>query len=528
MQDLPQIVRREVRGMWRYRRLAMTCAWIVCVIGWIIVYDIPDKYAARATVFVDAQSRLANVVETVGAAPGVGARVFVVRQAMLGRSELEKVAAESGLDARAETDEQRDALVTGLMKKITISSGRLKEERDLYTITFEDRDRDMAVAVVQTLLDTFVEDVLELKGQGSEEVTGYLDDQLTHYSVLLSNAESRLAEFKKKYIGLLPGESGGIFERLQVEMDLVKQLRLDLKIETDRRVELRRQLQSENPYLPEAVDNTSGIGVPGSPTEIVIREYEDSRAELLLSYTERHPDVIAVQEQLDQLYRKRAAERIALANRGTGMEGALNATNPVYQTAQIALNESGVKIAGLSSQIRQHEALLRELRNQVNTIPEVEAEYAQLMRDYDQFKRLYSEIMLKKERERLGDVGDERDVVRFNIIEPPTAGLEPVSPMRTLLLIGVLILGLAMGGGVAYIMHQLHPVFHDVHTLRQLSGRPVLGAVDMAWRGSGSRTLQRTGIGSFVAAATGLLLIFISSVVFQDLGRQLLQTLLAR
>ena len=77
-------------------------------------------------------------------------------------------------------------------------------------------------------------------------------------------------------------------------------------------------------------------------------------------------------------------------------------------------------------------------------------------------------------------------------------------------------------------MHQLHPVFHDVHTLRQLTGRPVLGAVDVAWRGSGSKTLQRTGIGSFVAAGTGLLLIFISSVVFQDLGRQLLQTLLAR
>ncbi len=513
--------------MWRYRWLAMTCAWIVCVIGWITVYDIPNKYAARAKVFVDAQSRLANIVETIGVAPGVAARVFVVRQAMLGRSELEKVAAETGLDLRAQTDEERDSLITGLTEKITISSGRRNEARDLYTITFEDRDRDMAVAVVKTLLDTFVEDVLEMKEQGSEEVTGYLDDQLTHYANLLSASESRLAEFKKKYVGLLPGEGGGIFERLRVEMDLVKQLRLDLKIETDRRVELRRQLQSENPYLPEDLDDSFGIGVPGSPTELVIKEYESRRAELLLVYTERHPDVIAVQGQLDRLYRKREDERAALASRGAGMEGALNATNPVYQSAQIALNESGVKIAGLSSQITQREAFVRELRNQVDTIPEVEAEYAQLMRDYDQFKGLYSEIMLKKERERLGNVGDERDVVRFNIIEPPAAGLEPVSPKRTLLLIVVLILGLATGAGVAYIMHQLHPVFHDVNTLRHVTGRPVLGAVDMALSKSG-RALQRAGMGSFVAAGTGLLVIFISSVVFQDLGHQLLQTLLAR
>ena len=223
---------------------------------------------------------------------------------------------------------------------------------------------------------------------------------------------------------------------------------------------------------------------------------------------------------------KREAERIALAKRGSGMEGALNASNPVYQSAQIALNQSSVKIAALRSEIAQHQALVRNLKNEVNTIPEVEAEYAMLMRDYGQFKALYGELMLKKERERLGNVGDERDVVSFNIIEPPIADPEPVSPRRTLLLIAVLLLGLGSGGGLAWLIHQLHPVFYDVLTLQHITGRPVLGAINIAQQDAG-RTLQRVDIGLFVAAVTGLLVIFISSLVFQELAPHLFRALLA-
>lgn len=517
MQELIQQIRTELRGMWRYRWAAMIAAWAVCVGGWITVFSMPDIYQASAKVYVDADSRLADVMGQVGVAPGVGSRVFVVRQAMLGRPQLERVARETDLDLRARTEEEKEALLFSLSEKVSVVSGRSSQARNLYSISFEDRDREMAVAVVQTLLDTFVEDVLELKELGTEEVTDYLEDQLAHYSGLLSDSEAKLADFKKQYVGLLPGEAGGIFERLSIEMDLLKQLKLDLRIETDQRNELRRQLETEEPMLPDGAEGAGGIIVAGSPTEIAIADLETKRSGLLLTFTERHPDVVAIDEQLEQLYEKRRTESLALQNAGFGMEGVINATNPVYQSAQIALNEANVAIAGMRSQIAQREALVNSLNSQVGTIPEIEAEYAELTRNYTQYQSLYNELLMQKERERMGTVGDERDIVSFNIVEPPAATYEPVAPKRGLLILGVLVAGLAIGGGIAFLLHQLNPVFHDVSTLRKVSGRPILGVVSMTWLERG-RARRRFDFMCFAGVATGLVFVFLCTVLFQDMG----------
>jgi len=525
MNDLFQVIRTELRGSWRYRWPAIITAWAICVFGWFSVFTMPDIYEARAQVFVDADSRLADVMGSVGVAPGVGSRVFVVRQAMLGRPQLERVARDTDLDLRARTREEKEQLIEGLRENIGVSSGRSRQAQNLYTITFSDRDRDMAISVVQTLLDTFVEDVLELKEQGAEDVTDYLDDQLNHYSGLLSEAEVALADFKKEHVGLLPGESGGIFERLQTEMDNLGALRSELRIQEDRRGELRRQLESETPYLPEGAVESSGAALPGSSTQRTIAELEARRSELLLKYTQRHPDVVAIDEQLTRLYENRDTERIALASQGNGIEGIANATNPVYQSVQIALNDTGVRIAGLRSQVAQGEAVVRQLNIQINTIPEVETRYAELTRNYGQYQALYDELLMRKERERMGTVGDNRDVVSFNIIDPPAAAFEPVAPKRVILLFGVLILGLGAGGAIAFIIHQLNPVFHDARSLRDITGRPVLGVVSMTWL-ERHKVSRRIDFSSFAVASVSLVAIFVLTILLKDQLTGLMHSLL--
>lgn len=515
MQELLYLFRNELRGSWRYRWIALAVAWGICLIGWALVYSLPNVYRAGAQVYVDAQSRLAEVMGQVGVSPGVGSRVFVVRQAMLGRPQLERVASETGLDQRARTPEEEEELYDYLRENVQINTGRTSQSSNLYTITFEDSDRSMALAVVQTLLDTFVEDVLKLKEQGTTEVDSYLNEQLTHYSNLLEEAEQKLADFKKKYVGLLPGESGGVFDRLQAEMNILQNAQLELQIEADRREELRRQLRSEDPLLPETATGQNGVPIPGSRLSGRIESLEQQRAELLLTYTPKHPDVIALNEQLEQLYVQQRSEREAMSRSGGGMEGASNATNPVYQSTQIALNESSVRIATLRSQVQQHQATVDRLREQINTIPEVEAELASLTRDYDQYRALYNEIMLRKERERMGKVGEEQDVVSFNVTQPPAVAIEPVGPKRTLMLFGVLIFGLGCGGGIAFLLNQINPVFHDIHSLRRYIPRPILGQVSVTLLGQ-KRRAKRIDILSFATATSTLIVVFVGILVFQE------------
>ena len=204
-----------------------------------------------------------------------------------------------------------------------------------------------------------------------------------------------------------------------------------------------------------------------------------------------------------------------MAAQGNGIEGVANATHPVHQSVQIALNETGVRIAGLRGQVSQARSAVRQLNDQINTIPEVEAKYAELTRDYAQYQALYDELLMHKERERMGTVGEDRDVVSFNIIDPPAAAFEPVAPKRVILLLGVLIMGLGAGGALAFVIHQLNPVFHDARSLRNITGRPVLGVVSMTWleRHKGSR---RIDLSSFAVACISLFGVFVIAVLLKE------------
>lgn len=515
MQEMFRYIVAEIRGTWRYRWFAILAAWAVCTVGWLLVLRMPDVYEARAQVFVDADSRLSEVMGQVGVAPGVGSQVFVVRQALLGRPQLEYTARETGLDKRASTIEEQEKLIDDLLENIVVATGRSGEGRRLFTISFRDRDRAMAVSVVETLLRTFVEDVLKLKDQGTEQATGYIQDQLTYYGELLSEAEQKLAQFKRQNVGLLPGESGDIFERLQVEMNVLKSVQSNLQVELDGQIELRRQLAAEDPYIPEATEGTGGMSLTGTSSDQTVRDLEAQRSQLLLAYTERHPDVVAISEQLTQLYKKQEEERAALARGGSGIEGAANANNPVYQSVQIALNECGVRIAALRSQLSQQQRIVAELNNQINTIPEVEARYAELTRDYSQYQSLYDELLEQRERERLATAGEDRDIVTFNITEPPAAGLEPVAPLRGLFLGGVLVVGLGFGTVLAWLINQLNPVFHDARSLRAFAHRPVLGVVGVTWL-ERNRMQRRLNMMSFATASVALVFVCGLLIVFQD------------
>ncbi len=523
MHDVIEFIRIAIRGAWRFRWSAMFVTWGVCLLGWSVIYSLPDIYEARARVFVDAESRLADVMGQVGAGPAVGSQVFVVRQALISQPLLESVANSTGLINRARTTEEKELLLFDMQQNLVVDSGRNRESRNLYSISFRDPSREMSVAVVTSLLNTFVRDVLDLKDQGADVVTGYLDDQLTYYGNLLSEAERKLAEFKKKYVGLLPGESGGIFDRLQTEMNLLEQLRLDLRNEEERREELRRQLQSGVPNVPQTANAGPGVTVIADPVESAIATLESRRTDLLLTYTERHPDVIAINEQLEQLYARRARQLDEMRN-GSDIEGVANATNPVYQSVQISLNDAKVRIAGIRSEIAQREATVARLRSQVENIPEVEAQYTQLTRNYAQYRELYNEIMVRKERERMSKVGEEREVVTFNVIEPPLAGIEPVAPKRTLMLVGVLILGIGAGCSIAVILHLMNPVFHEINSLRELTGCPVLGVVSMTWMDR-YRNKQRFGILAYAVAGVVLITVFAASIYFQDVAVEMAHSL---
>jgi polysaccharide chain length determinant protein (PEP-CTERM system associated) len=262
-------------------------------------------------------------------------------------------------------------------------------------------------------------------------------------------------------------------------------------------------------------DGMSEITTPRTDLEERIVELEDTLDTLLLSYTDRHPDVVATRMRLEQLYERRQKDLTAL--REAGGEDMPVSDNPVVQELQIALNEADVAVQDLQAQVAAQRVRIADLQAKVDVIPEVEAELADLTRGYTQVKRTYDELLERLNQETLFSEKDEFEGSNFRIVQPPVASLEPVAPNRPRLFVAVTFGALLLAAGLAYLFHLMRPVFVDPRGLRQVTGLPVLGAVTMAWQ-SQHRTQRLLEASSVAVVAVMLVVTLVLVLVFQDAG----------
>jgi polysaccharide chain length determinant protein (PEP-CTERM system associated) len=531
MQDVFKTVLTEIQGAWRYRWYAMVVAWAVCLLGWLAVYLTPDLYEARSRFYVDTSSALAPFVRNLSVELDVDQQVNLVQQAIVGRDALLKVARETDLDINATTPDELEGLLEGLRNKIVVSGGARpggssRDRNRNYEISYRDTDRQRAVKVVQITLDTFIEDTLRKRRTGFESARGFLEQQIQQQEQRLAEAEQKLADFKRRNVGRLPSEQGSYIDGLQSEMTELQDLRSQESMLLSRRQQLTAQLSAEKQYVPSGAVVATPAGsrpASGGDLDSRIRESEARLEELLLVYTPKHPEVIALQEALAQLRTRRREELTAMGVTGIPEGGSL-AANPVYEQIRVQRNQVDVELAALRGQITDRTRRIAEMQARVETMPEVEAELAQLTRDYEVLRARYGELLQQFETAKLSDVIGQKEQVEFSVLDPPAALAQPVAPARFPLLLGVLALGLGAGGALAVVMSRLNPVFDSLTTLREVTGLPVLGAISVTWLDQ-LVARRRADMLRVAAGGAALLVVFVVVVVARDVGSEFLKNL---
>jgi len=521
----------EVRGAWRFRWIALAAAFAIALIGWAMIFALPDRYAAEARVFVDTRTALKPALQGLTTDQNVDAQINFVRQSLLEGPELESIAKETGVLLPSVTDERAQAQVLdNFSNRVALTvenAGTQGDERStagtIYEFHYEDLNRERALKVVDTLLSTFVEQTLGGKREGSENAQKFLESQIKDYEQRLSAAEDKLATFKKRNLGLMPSDQGGYFAQLQKETDDAKKAEIDLSIAVSRRDELTKQLHSDQAVSEAGATGplVGGTNPVGGDTLSRIQQTQAKLDELLLKYTDQHPDVIATRATLEELKKRRAAELESLRRGDASAVAASGAgSNPVYQSMQLELNKVDVEIAALRQELAQHQSTVADLRARLNSAPQVEAEYQQLNRDYDVNKAQYTALLESYQRARLGERADNAGSVRFEIVLPPTAPIVPVWPKRTKLLTVIWMLALAGGAGLAYGLHVLKPIVSSVRGANEATSFPVLGVVSEAFptrdRARAVQNLRR-----FCAASAALLIAFVVVLALNWSGARL-------
>ncbi len=468
-----------LRGVWRRRWLVLGVTWLVCAVGWVWIYLLQNEYRAQARVYVDTQSLLKPLLSGLAIQPNLEQQVAMMTRTLASRPNLEKVARLTDLDLRAKDPKALEELYADIASRISLD-GTTRE--NLYTIGFVHANPDLSKRVVQALLTIFTEQSLGGTRKDLSNTQKFIEDQIKSYEARLLEKEKELEEFKRRNVGQMPGQGGGYFARIEALDQTLRETKLQLEEAVNRKKQLEQQLADQEetistPLLPPPMATPSNSLIDNR-----INALQTQLDNLRLRFTDLHPEIQRVKGLIASLQEQKAreeeAQRAAEAARAKENPVAAKAQNPVYQQLTLAIAEADANIASLRTRVRQFEQQRAELLRKVDLIPQLEAELAQLTRDYDIYKRNYSELLARRESAAMaGEVEAKTDTVEFRVIDPPRVETKPAWPNRPLLISVTPLGGLGAGIALAFLLAQLRPTVDTRRQLRELTGLQPLGAV---------------------------------------------------
>jgi polysaccharide chain length determinant protein (PEP-CTERM system associated) len=505
------------RGMWRFRWIGLVVAWVVGGVGAVVAFKVPDSYEASARIFVDTQSILKPLMSGLAVQPNVDQQVAMLSRTLISRPNIEKLVRMADLDLKSESKAQQDALIEGLMKTVSIkSTGR----DNLYTLSYQEADKDKAKRVIQSMVSIFVESSLGASRKDTDSAKVFLDEQIKTYESKLEEAEGRLKEFRLRNIDMQTGDGKDSAGRLAEASQALETAKLQLREAEQSRDAAKKQLDAEKGG--SAADTVTQSLLQESSLSVATPEI-DGRLEaqrrnldgLLQRYTEQHPDVVSTRRLIVELEKQKKKEVAELRKAALAVPTSTGGPSASLASQELArmLATSEVQVAALRARVSEFQTRYTQAKALTRTSPQIEAEAAQLNRDYAIVKQNYESLVARRQSAVMsGDLDMASGVVDFRLIDPPRVSPKPVSPNRMLLLLVALGASVAAGLAVTFAASQVRPVFDDVHQLRAKTGLPLLGVVSMILSDDDKKR-ERTGRIRFLAGSGGLLASYLVAIV---------------
>ena len=519
MEELISQLTSILRGMWKFRWTGLIVAWVVGAIGAAVALKLPDRYEAMARIFVDTQSILKPLMSGLAVQPNVDQQVTMLSRTLISRPNIEKLVRMADLDLKSESKTQQESLIESLMKNIEIkSTGR----DNLYSLTYVESDKDKAKRVIQSMVSIFVESSLGASRKDTDSAKVFLDEQIKTYEAKLEEAETRLKDFRLRNLDMQSGDGKDSATRLSGISQQLEAAKLELREAENSRDAARQQVEAEKKgslgsSVTQSLLQESAISVATPEIDGRIDALKRNLDQLLQRFTDQHPDVANSRRLLGDLEtqkRKEVAElRKAASAAPASIGGAAVGSSLALQELSRLQATSEVQVAALKARVTEYTSRYAQAKAQSRTSPQLEAEAAQLNRDYGIVKKSYEDLVGRRQSAVMsGDLDMASGVVDFRLIDPPRVSPRPVSPNRQLLLLGAFAVSLAAGLFTAFAASQLRPVYNDAQEMRLKTGIPLLGVVSLILSDV-ERKSERANRLRFFVGTGGLMTSFLVAIV---------------
>jgi polysaccharide biosynthesis transport protein len=468
-------------GIVRRRHMAFL---IPLFLGWAVVWGaswvLAPIYRSGTLILVE-QPTMPKDYVTPNVNDDLQDRLRNITQQILSRTRLLHIIEQLNLYANAPGHPTPDEKVEGMRKQIEIELVRDAENRvSSFNVYYSARDPHVAQQVTSELTNLFISENLEVRQQQSEDTTKFLESQLETARQTLSDQEEKIRQFKGQHVGELPAQVGsnlqilaGLQSQLQTEEDALNTAKQQ-RVYLETLVNQYRSLQG----TPKTAGGTTTVGLPAVDEEL--DKLRAQLADLSSHYTDRHPDVRKLKEQIAETEKTR--DRIitdlkAKASAPADPDAATanpdpsdmrDSSSPMVQLRG-QLQSNRVEIANRERAVVELKTKNMDYQARLNQEPVREQELSDLTRGYEQSKANYDDLLKKKNESAMATSMELlQQGERFRIIDPPSLPVKPDSPNR-LKFCGIgLVIGLALGVVVAGAFEMMDDRIHDEKELQKL------------------------------------------------------------
>lgn len=433
-------------------------------LGWVLVWSaswvLPPRYQSSTLILVE-QPTMPKDYVTPNVNEDLQVRLQSITQQILSRTRLLHIIDQFNLYSAQHAQRTPDEKVEMMRKDIDIDLVKDIRTNQItsFNVAFTSGDPHMAQQVTSELTNLFINENLEVRQQQSEDTTKFLESQLETSRKSLSEQEDRIREFKAEHVGEMPTQ---LATNLQILSGLQSQLQNEedaLNSSKQQRVYLQ-SLADQYRTMQGSMKSADGTPVGVAALDQELDRLKAQLADLRAHYTERHPDVRKLKQQIADTEKTREELQASLkaksANGADDADGsaASPATdrnqNAAVPQVQSQLRSNQVEIANREHSIAALKAKVEDYQGRLNQEPVREQQLADLTRGYEQSKANYDELLKKKnDSEMATSMEQMQQGERFTMLDPPSLPQKPDFPNRLKFCGMGFGVGLALGAVVA-------------------------------------------------------------------------------
>jgi len=413
------------------------------------------------------------------------AQVQSISQQILSRTRLLHIIDELGLYPKERSHLTPDDLAERMRRDITIELVKGEQHQvTSFNIIYSSHDPHIAQQVTEELTDLFINENEQLRQQESGDVTKFLETQVEAARQSLAEQEEKVKQFKEQHLGTLPTQLGS---NLQILTGLQSQLQNQedsLNSARQQNAYLQSLLQQSRAFqrTPKSGDGAP-VGLPALDQEL--DKLKAQLADLSSHYTDRHPDVRKLKEQIaetekmrDQALADLKAASTSSANKTSSTDDMNSADGAATIQLQSQLKANQIEIANRERDIAALNAKINDYQGRLNEEPVREQQFLDLTRGYDQQKANYDELLKKKNSSQMAtSVELLQQGEHFRMIDPPSLPLKPDFPKRMQLCGIGLGVGVVLGGVLAGAAEFLDDRVYDEKELKNLLPMTVISEI---------------------------------------------------